>query len=270
MITEQDVRDVIFQSVRDKKYRAVIRAEEPGILSGIRYLQQACATLGIRLVKCKKDGTKVLGSDAIVVVEGSAKQIALAEEQLIGWISKASGIATAAWKARAAAGKKINVVSGAWKKMPPPIKDLVRQAILDGGLQYRIVELPFIYLDKNYVNLFGGVREALKSLNEREGTTTIVQLKSEGETLLTESHLAASMGASIIMIDTGRKEDIEGIDIMLRRKGLRHRVKVAFGGNIKIEDLGDLKKRPVDIIDIGRAIVDAPLLDMRMDVMREA
>jgi nicotinate-nucleotide pyrophosphorylase (carboxylating) len=78
------------------------------------------------------------------------------------------------------------------------------------------------------------------------------------------------MGANIIMIDTGRRGDIEKIDTMLKRERLRHRVKVAFGGSITIEDLGDLKNRPVDIIDIGRAIVDGPLLDLRMDVLREA
>ncbi len=271
MNAEQDVRDVIFRSVRDKKYRAVIIAEQPGVLSGMRYLEQACATLGIRLVKCKEDGKTVVQSEAIVVLEGTAKQVALAEEQLIGWISKASGIATAARKARAAAGRKINVVSGAWKKMPSPIKDLVRQAILDGGVQYRIADPPFVYLDKNYVKILGGVEKALQSVCARKGKgiTTIVQLKSEGETLLMESVLAATMGASIIMIDTGRKENIEEIDLILRRERLRHKVKVAFGGSIKIEDLADLKKKPIEIVDIGRAIVDGPLLDLRLDVLRE-
>jgi nicotinate-nucleotide pyrophosphorylase (carboxylating) len=86
---------------------------------------------------------------------------------------------------------------------------------------------------------------------------------------LMESVLAATMGASIIMIDTGRKENIEEIDLILRRERLRHKVKVAFGGNIKIEDLADLKKKPIEIVDIGRTIVDGPLLDLRLDVLRE-
>ena len=71
------------------------------------------------------------------------------------------------------------------------------------------------------------------------------------------------------MIDTGRKEDIESIDCGLRAKGLRDGVQIAFGGNIGIEDLGYLKKLPVEVIDIGQAVVDAPLLDMRMDIAAE-
>jgi nicotinate-nucleotide pyrophosphorylase (carboxylating) len=208
-------------------------------------------------------------SDAVAIIEGSAKQIALAEEQFLGWIAKASGIATAAGKARTACGNQIKAVSGAWKKMPPPIKELVRQAILDGGLQNRISEPPFIYLDKNYVKILGGVEKTLRAEGRQNGMTLVVQLKSQGQTLLMESLLAANMGADIIMIDTGRKEDIEEVDFILRRERLRHQVKVAFGGNIKIEDLEDLRKKPVEIVDIGRAIVDAPLLDMRLDVLEQ-
>lgn len=267
---EQDFRDFIFEPVKDKKYRAVIVAEEAGILSGTRYLEQTCTAVGITALACREDGSRVKKSDVIVTIEGSAKQIALAEEQLIGWISKASGIATAASRARASAGKTISVVSGAWKKMPHPMKELVRQAISHGGLQYRIVKPPFIYLDKNYVKILGGVQKALRWANRsRDTMTVIVQLKSKGQKLASEALLAARMGADIIMIDTGRRADIDKVDIVLRKERIRDRVRVAFGGNIKIEDLRGLKKKPVDIVDIGRAIVDAPLLDMRIDVLRK-
>lgn len=267
MALRQDLRDVIFQLVEDRKYRATIIVEESGILSGTGYLEQASAALGIRLLKCRKDGTRVKKSDVVAVVEGSAKEIACAEEQFLGWISKASGIATAAARARADAGKRLKVVSGAWKKMPPPIKDMVRQAVLDGGLQFRISEPPFIYLDKNYVKILGGVEKAMKSASAWKGMIIIVQVKSQGHTLLTESLIAANMGASIVMIDTGRKEDIEEVDHALRKERLRDRVKIAFGGDVRIEDLTDLRKKPVEIVDIGKAIVDASLLDMRMDVL---
>jgi hypothetical protein len=33
-----------------------------------------------------------------------------------------------------------------------------------------------------------------------------------------------------------------------------------------ISDLQDLKRLPVEIIDIGQAVVDAPLIDMKMDI----
>ena len=151
--------------------------------------------------------------------------------------------------------------------MPAPIKDLIRQAILDGGIHYRISEKPFIYLDKNYVKILGGVKEALLSVKNPKHVTKIIQLKSKGKRLCQEALVASQLGAHIIMIDTGQKEDIKMVDLVLREQRLRHKVKIAFGGNIKIEDLKKLRKFPVDIVDIGKAIVDAPLLDMRMDIV---
>jgi len=266
--TEQDIRDFIFLPVKGRKYLATIVAQEPGILSGIQWLQKACRTIGIQLKKSKKDGEKVKRSDIVAVFHGSAKQMALGEEELIGWISKSSGIATAAWKAKKAAGRDLKVVSGAWKKMPLPIKQIVRQAIVDGGMHYRISEKPFAYLDKNYVQIFGGVKKVLLSMRDLNRFTIIVQLKSERKRLLQEATLAARLGAHIIMIDTGKQGDIKRVDLVLRKRGLRKGVKIAFGGNIQIEDLKNLKKMPVEIVDIGKAIVDAPLLDMKMDIVK--
>ena len=60
------------------------------------------------------------------------------------------------------------------------------------------------------------------------------------------------------------------VDLVLREQGLRRKVKIAFGGNIKIEDLKKFREFPFDIVDIGKAIVDAPLLDMRMDIIERA
>jgi nicotinate-nucleotide pyrophosphorylase (carboxylating) len=267
MKNELDIRDQIFQRVKWEKYRAHIYSESDGIFSGAYWLQRSCRIIGIWLKKSKKAGDKVKRFDIVAVIEGSAKQLALGEERLIGWISKSSGIATTAWKAKTAAGKDLKVVSGAWKKMPPPIKELVRQAVVDGGIHYQISEKPFIYLDKNYVKIFGGIKKALLSVKDLKHFTKIVQLKSKGKRLCQEASVASQLGAHIIMIDTGQREDIKMVDLVLRKQRLRHKVKIAFGGNIQIEDLKELRKMPVEIVDIGKAIVDAPLLDMRMDIV---
>lgn len=265
---KKDIRDPIFLPVKGRRYLAMISAQEPGILSGIQYLQKACRTIGIQLRKSRKNSEKVRRSDIVAVFEGNAKQMALGEEELIGWISKSSGIATAARKAKQVAGRNLKVVSGAWKKMPRPMKHLVRQAIVDGGLHYRISEKSFAYLDKNYVKILGGVRKAVLSTKDLNRFTIVIQLKSPGRKLLQEATLAARLGAHIIMIDTGKQEDIKRVDLVLKEQGLRKGVKIAFGGNIRIDDLKDLKKMPVEIVDIGKAIVDAPLLDMKMDIVK--
>jgi nicotinate-nucleotide pyrophosphorylase (carboxylating) len=263
----EDPRDILFQSLKEKKFLAAISVQEDGVLSGIQCLQDACRALGLRIRRCKKGGDPVRRGEVIAVVEGTPKQMALAEEQLIGWMAKGSGIATAAARAKKEAGKKLRVVSGAWKKMPPPLKHLVRQAVVDGGLYFRITEKPFAYLDKNFIKILGGTEKALRSVQGWGKIIRVIQLKSAGRRLLREAVLAGQLGADIVMIDTGRKEDIREVDRALREKGLRRRVQIAFGGNIRIEDLKNFKRLPVEVVDVGKAIVDAPLLDMRMDVL---
>jgi len=262
---DQDVRDIIFAGIRDKRNIARISSQGEGILSGVLWLKKACEKLGLNLKECRRNGARLGTGETVAVVEGTAKQIALGEEELIGWISKASGIATAARKAKTAAGRNLKVVCGAWKKMPLPIKDLVRQAVADGGIPYRIADIPFLYLDKNYVRALGGVGKTMQSVNNLEAGNLVIQLKGERRELLREAVLAAR-GADVIMIDTGRREDIIAVDSILRVKGLRSRVQIAFAGNVDIDDLVHLKKLPVDVVDIGQAVIDAPLLDMRMDI----
>jgi nicotinate-nucleotide pyrophosphorylase (carboxylating) len=47
---------------------------------------------------------------------------------------------------------------------------------------------------------------------------------------------------------------------------MRSKVKLAFGGGVKLSDLPKLQDEDLDIVDMGRAILDAPLLDLRYDV----
>jgi nicotinate-nucleotide pyrophosphorylase (carboxylating) len=259
MATE-DTRDLILRQVERIQFLARITVQVSGILSGMQMLQEACGILGINVTTYKENGDEVRAEDVLALLKGNARQMALGEEELIGWIGKSSGIATAAWKAKMIAGNHLKVVSGAWKKMPPSMKELVRQAIMDGGIHYRISDRPFIYL----------VKKAISAVKDLKHFTLTIQLKSEGQKLLREATLAAQMGAHIIMIDTGRREDIDRVDLILRERQLRHGVKIAFGGDIRIEELNDLRRTAVDIVDIGKAIVDAPVLDMRMDVLKKA
>jgi nicotinate-nucleotide pyrophosphorylase (carboxylating) len=86
--------------------------------------------------------------------------------------------------------------------------------------------------------------------------------------LANESKVAVRYGANILMIDTGQKGDIATVSRTLRKAGLRSKVKLAYAGNIELHDIPKLHKEDIDMIDIGRAIIDAPLLDMRLEVIR--
>jgi len=196
---------------------------------------------------------------------GMPQQIVKIENLVIGLISKPSGIATAAQKAQKAAGGKIRLVSGGWKKHPFLIKELIWEAVAAGGLAHRIVDEPFIYLDKNYVRIFGGISQALKAATS-SSFMKVIQLRGEFAPIAEEAVEAIASGAQVLMVDTGSRKDLDQVLRVLKKKS-HPQAKLAFAGGIQLKDIPLLAGKGVDILDIGAAILDAPWLDLTYDVI---
>jgi nicotinate-nucleotide pyrophosphorylase (carboxylating) len=130
----------------------------------------------------------------------------------------------------------------------------------------RIHEKPFVYLDKNYVRILGGVRKAVRTVVPL-GRTTVVQIRGETGPVEEEAIEAVQSGAEVIMVDTGQWEDLTRVGRALKSKEMRSQVQLAFGGNISLEEIKSLAEMDVDVVDVGYAILDAPCLPMRFDVI---
>ncbi len=261
-----DPRDKFFQPVASARVSARLIAEESGIIAGAANVPAALAEIGMTPVSQLADGTPVKAGAVVTEVAGSPKEIALAEERLVGLLAKPSGIATATTRFVACAGGRIRVVSGAWKKLPFSQKDMIRNAILVGGAAPRIAEWPFLYIDKNFVRMHGGLEPTMAAAKSFEAGTKIVQIRGEYGDIVDEAVLVAALGAAIIFVDSGKIVDAARAIAALKERGLRRRVQVAFAGGVQLGDIERLAEIGVDIVDIGRPIVDAPLLDMRLDV----
>ena len=262
-----DPRDKFFEPVASARVTARVVAEEPGILAGAAAVPPSLAEIGMTVVRQLNDGSPLDRGTIVTEIAGSPTQIALAEERLIGLMAKPSGIATATARFVARAGGRLRVVSGAWKKLPFSQKEMLRQAIVTGGAAPRIAEWPFIYIDKNFVRMQGGIEQAMAAAGRFEAGTRIVQIRGEYGDIGDEAVRAASRGASIVFVDSGQIADAERAISALKAKGLRSRVEVAFAGGVQLGEIEALAGIGVDVVDIGRPIVDAPLLDMRLDVI---
>lgn len=270
MINEpKDIRLKIFRKHMDQNITARLVVEKPGVLSGIKRAHDLMEGLGLKFSTHLNDTQDLVAGQEIARVTGDPFQIAKAEELIIGTLSKSSGIATAARRAQRQAGHRCKVVSGGWKKMPVEIKGMIRQAVSDGGLDVRMSQQPFIYLDKNYVRILGGIVDATNAA-VRLGHGVIVQIRGETAPVGEESVAAASAGAEAVMIDTGHREDIIRVVDALKKRGLRSKVRIAFSGNILLDEIESLSQLDVDVLDIGYAILDAPCLPMHFDVVEDA
>jgi len=262
-----DIRDGILRSVLGNRITAAIIADDAGVVAETAAAAGEARALGLTVHRILPEGSEVRPGDEIARLAGTPKQVVMAEDCLIGLMAKPSGVATAARRFVARAGDRPEIVAGAWKKMPAALKEAIRRAIAVGGAKVRMSSGPFLYLDKNYVKMLGGIAEALKAVALLAGYVRVVQLKGHHREIALEADEAVTHGADILFVDSGQWADLRTVSDRLKQEGLRERVRIAFGGSIRLEDIDGLKALDVDILDVGRHIVDAPLLDMRLEVV---
>jgi nicotinate-nucleotide pyrophosphorylase (carboxylating) len=260
----------LLKDVREMVVWAEITVTESGVLCGVNELEKKARELGMEVNLHAVEGEKIFPGQKIATLTGDPVQIIKGEDCLLSLISKASGIATMGNIAVAMAGR-VKIVSGAWKKIPLKTKEMVRSALIIGGVGIRLLEEPFLYLDKNYLRIFGSLEALLRAaqtLADRRYPVA-VQIRGETGSIGDEAVEAVLHGAGVIMVDTGKIADLRACSEALFRKGLRGGIKLAFAGGVRIADLPGLQQEDVDIVDIGRELLDAPLLDFRYDVIKE-
>ena len=265
-----DLRDTIFISVAHRQYTADVRVTSQGVICGVEHARRLAADLGCEVLHSAADGDEADVDTPILSLRGSAKAIAMAEDCVPGAIAKPSGISRASRRAQELAGNRVRVVSGAAKKMPVEIKDQIRRAIHRGGGSGRISNVPFLYLDKNYVRIFGSVRKTLEAVAPMQGYVRAVQLRGLVEDIALEARAAIELGAEILMVDSGQLADLDLVARLVREAGCRDRTIIAFAGDIAMEDISKIATHDVDILDIGRAVIDAPVVDIKFDVRTDS
>lgn len=261
-----DLREFLFRPLEDRRFSFAITARETGVLSGVDSLRERAGDLQLEVLSLLQEGALLDPGVAVLVARANAEQVARAEEELLGIIGKPSGVATAA-RAMARRTLGARIVCGAWKKVSPAVRADLRRAIATGGAAVRIADCPFIYLDKNYVRMFGSLERAVARAKSYEsGRLVAVQLRGEKRPVALEAAAAAESGADIVMVDTGRLADLKAVVAAGEAGGWRGRVQVAFGGGVTDATLAEIALAGADIVDVGRAIIDAPLLDFSLDV----
>ncbi|MBW7572272.1 beta/alpha barrel domain-containing protein [Caproiciproducens faecalis] len=262
----EDIRDIIFQEIAGKEFRALLIPERDGCLSGTEEALRLTEEIGAKLNLFLHEGDDVKAGEPIGEVLATPKIMAMAEERVIGTLSKFSGIATASRKAVRLAQGKIRIVSGSWKKMPPEIKNGIRQAIVTGGASFRISSTPMVYLDKNYIRMLGSIPAALNSVSGCTDLAKVIQIKGKEHSIEEETAQAVENGCSILMVDTGNIEDVVRCTKKVEEMGMSGKLQIAFAGGVKLDNIPKFINYGIDMLCIGKEIVDAPLLDIKMDV----
>lgn len=264
---EIDIRDLLFRGLEKKIARAVVTVEKSGIVAGINQSLEKLKDMGIIVEKFVEEGSSIKNHENVLEIRGPVKDLIKAEDRILGNLLKFSGIATASRKAFNSAEGNMKIVSGAWKKMPIEIKDQLRSAIKIGGASIRICDDPFIYLDKNYTRIFGSITKALRASESFPNHKKVIQIRGETGPIEKETEESIKGNATILMVDTGSVEDAHKVIKFLKKMGVRKEKEVAFSGGVLLSEIPKYINQEIDILDIGTQIIDAPLLDMKMDII---
>lgn len=243
---------------------AVVTATEPGVVAGIDLLDAGAAPDPAGTWQALRvDGDVVDVDEPIVEVTGTAWELAVAEDHVLGALGWSGGVARRARELRSSAPDDLHLVCGGWKKLPAPLKPLLRAALSVAGLGHRLVDGDFVYIDKNVAHLAGGMAAAVGAGRSLGHGPVAVQVTS-----LDQARTAVTAGCGIVMVDTGDLGLLAAVDADLRASGRRPLVEVAFAGGVTAASLGAARSAGADIVDIGRAVLDAPLWDLHLQLVR--
>jgi nicotinate-nucleotide pyrophosphorylase (carboxylating) len=205
------------------------------------------------------DGTRAAPDDELLLVEGPARSLLLAERTALNFLQRLSGIATLARRFvdQVPAGNPLRVTDT--RKTTPGLRSLERYAVRTGSAFNHRNDLGSAVLIKdNHIALAGGIARAIELSRRHAPHTSRIEVEVESLEALDQ---ALAAGAEIVMLDNFTDELVaEGVR---RAKG---RALVEVSGGVTLERIATLARLGVDVVSIGALTHSAPAADISLEL----
>jgi nicotinate-nucleotide pyrophosphorylase (carboxylating) len=234
-------------------------ARAAGVVAGVDVARLVLARAGSGGVVTQRrvpDGARVGPGDVLLVAEGPARELLLAERTSLNLLGHLSGVATLtrAW---------VDAVEGTGaavrdtRKTTPLLRSLEKYAVrCGGGVNHRMSLSDAALVKDNHVIAAGGVVEAFARVRARFPT---VPVEVEVDTL--EDALAAvEAGADLVLLDN---LDTDTLREAVRRVAGRARLEAS--GGLTLERAHEVAATGVDFLAVGALTHSAPVLDIALD-----
>jgi nicotinate-nucleotide pyrophosphorylase (carboxylating) len=234
--------------IPDCTCRAVIRAEQEGVIAGIDEAVALFRHFGIVAEPGKQDGETVIPHDIILSLAGNARAILLTERTALNLIGRMSGIATQTRKFAdvvSAVNSRCRIAST--RKTCPGLRALDKKAVqLGGGDPHRMSLSDGILIKDNHLMLVP-LTDAVRAARAASAYRKIeVEIETPADALT-----AAKEGADIILLDNMTPRKVQESLAGLKNAGLRDRVIIELSGGIDETTLPEYALLDVDIISMG-------------------
>ncbi len=244
------------------KGKAHLLVKENGVLAGVelaceifRYIDKT-----LKVSVFIKDSAIIKKGDIVLIVEGKAQSILLAERLVLNCMQRMSGIATATNKlVLLCKGSKTRVIDT--RKTTPTIRGLEKWAVLlGGGANHRIGLYDMILIKDNHVDYAGGIKQAIDAANNYlKKKKKKLKIEIEARNLDEVKQILAVGNIDRIMLDNFSIADI--------KKGLKlinGKYQTEASGGITDKTIASYAKCGVDFISVGALTHSIKSLDLSL------
>lgn len=223
------------------------------------------------------EGSIFLPNEPVLCIEGHYCDFARYETSILGFVCHASGIATAAARARLAAGDRKIYSFGSRRQHPALAEAIERAAWIGGADGVSNVSapegIPLVgTMPHAFVICHRSVEEAFRAFDRYapDGIPRIMLCDTHCDEKR-EALIAAALGAEGIRLDTPRSRRgdmraiLEEVRWELDAAGYRS-VRILLSGGVTLEDIADYRDL-VDAFGVGGTIANARAIDFALDIV---
>jgi len=245
-----------------KKIKAKIISRQDGVLAGVKFVGDIFRLKGCNVKIIKKDGAKLKSNQIILQISGNAGTVLSCERTALNLLSRMSGIATQT-NFLVSKIRKINTKTKLYstRKTAPGLRFFDKEAIMiGGGYKHRMSLNDMVMIKDNQLLVTNSMEGIIKSARKRHKHVE-VEVENQRDAIL-----AASSGATIVMLDNFSPVQIKKTIAALQKKKLRNKVKREASGGINAKNIAAYAKTGVDIISVGSITNSVSGLDLSLEV----
>ena len=253
--------------VPDVICRAVIRANDPGVVAGLQEARALFEHFGVAVTGRSTDGLKVAAGTVLLELDGPARAILLVERTALNIIGRMSGIATRTREAvEAVRAVSPDLRVAATRKTAPGLRMLDKKAVmLGGGDPHRHTLSDMVLIKDNHLALV-----PLSQAIQRAKKGSLYRMVEVEVETVEDAIAAAGAGADIILLDNMTVDTVRKTVLALVGQGLRDRLTIEVSGRVGAGDLAGYAAAGVDVISMGALTHTVGNFDVSLDILKGA
>jgi len=253
-------------------------AKESGVVAGLDAARAVFEYLGVTVTDSALTGDRIDAGDAVLSVDGPARDVLRGERVAVNITGHASGVATKTRRAvdavhevdrpetsdgssgGAARRERDSVRVAGTRKTTPGLRGVEKRAIVAGGGDTHRLDLSHMVMVKDNHVAEMGLEPAVEHFREQASFATKIEVEVEQAA---DAPRAAEAGADIVLLDNMSPAETEEAVGLLRETTaeLGREVLAEASGGITVETVPDYAATGVDVVSMGSLTHSAPTLD---------